>query len=57
MERKDRVRVDIFSIWVWRRMERMKWFDRMSNEEVLVRVKETIFNYIPKEKRKPGGTY
>ncbi|KAJ4444360.1 hypothetical protein ANN_06152 [Periplaneta americana] len=36
-----KVRLEAFgSMWIWRRMERMKWTDRMTNEVMLERVGE-----------------
>ena len=35
----DRKRIEAFEMWIWRRMERISWTDKVSNEEVLQRVK------------------
>ena len=32
--------VEAFEMWVWRRMERMSWTERKTNEEVLTTVRE-----------------
>jgi hypothetical protein len=39
-------------MWCWRRMEKISWTDHVSNEEVLLRVKEqrNILNEISKRK-------
>lgn len=44
---------------VWRRIETIKWNDKVSKEEVLIRVKlkRNAFTYNPKEKAKLDGTY
>jgi len=34
----DRERLSAFEMWVWRRMEKIGWADRVSNDEVLQRV-------------------
>ena len=38
-------------MWLWRRLERMSWMDKKSNEEVLTMVYENMShkNYIPQE--------
>ncbi|KAJ4446891.1 hypothetical protein ANN_13592 [Periplaneta americana] len=33
-------RIEAFEMWIWRRMERVKWTDRIRNEAVLERVGE-----------------
>ena len=40
MGRKDKDRINAFEMWVWRRLERVKWVDKVRNEEVLERVGE-----------------
>jgi len=39
-------------MWCWRRMEKIRWSDRVKNEEVLLRVKEqrNILHEISKRK-------
>jgi len=34
----DRRRLEAFEIWIWRRMEKISWLDKVTNEEVLRRV-------------------
>ena len=36
----DRRRLEAFEMWIWRRMEKISWLDKVTNEEVLRRVKE-----------------
>jgi len=36
----DRQRLEAFEMWIWRRMERISWIDKVSNADVLTRVKE-----------------
>ena len=33
-------RLEAFEMWIWRRMERISWVDKISNEEVLAKVDE-----------------
>ena len=37
----DRERLEAMEMWIWRRMEKISWVDKISNEEVLKRVNET----------------
>ena len=36
----DRRRLEAFEMWIWRRMEKISWRDKVTNEEVLRRVNE-----------------
>jgi hypothetical protein len=36
----DQKYLESFEMWYWRRMEKISWTDRVTNEEVLQRVKE-----------------
>ena len=36
----DRRRLEAVEMWIWRRMEKIRWFDKVTNEEVLRRVNE-----------------
>jgi len=36
----DRRRLEAFEIWIWRRMEKISWLDKVTDEEVLRRVNE-----------------
>jgi len=33
-------RLEAFDIWIWRRMEKISWLDKVTNEEVLRRVND-----------------
>jgi len=33
-------RLEAFEMWIWRRMEKISWLDKVTNEEVLMRVNE-----------------
>jgi len=30
--------LEAFEVWIWRRMEKISWLDKVTNEEVLSRV-------------------
>jgi len=34
------ITVDAFEMWIWRRMEKISWLHKVTNEEVLWRVNE-----------------
>jgi hypothetical protein len=36
----DQKHLESFEIWCWRRMEKISWTDHVTNEDVLLRVKE-----------------
>ena len=36
----DRRRLEAFEMWIWRRMEKISWLDKVTNKEVLRRVDE-----------------
>lgn len=40
MRSLDIKRIEAFEMWVWRRLERVKWTEKMKNEDVLKKVKE-----------------
>ena len=40
LRRNEEKRIEAFEMWIWRRMERVKWTDRIRNEVVLERVGE-----------------
>jgi len=48
---------NIFEIWIWRRMEKISWLDKVTNEEVLRRVNEDrqILNSIWQRKHQWTG--
>ena len=41
MTEADRNRLEAMEMWIWRRMDKISWVDKMRNEEVLQRVNET----------------
>lgn len=52
MGRRDRDRIEHFEILVWKRIGKIKWIDRMGNEEILIKLKEngTLLSTIRKRK-------
>ncbi|KAJ4446093.1 hypothetical protein ANN_12785 [Periplaneta americana] len=40
LRRSEEMRIEAFEMWMWRRMERVNWTDRIRNEAVLKRVGE-----------------
>ena len=36
----DRIQLESFEMWCWRRMEKISWTDHVRNDEVLLRVME-----------------
>jgi hypothetical protein len=48
----DQKHLESFEMWCWRRMEKISWTDHVSNEDVLLRVKEqrNILHEIHKRK-------
>ncbi|KAJ4427520.1 hypothetical protein ANN_25168 [Periplaneta americana] len=40
LRQSEEKRIEAFEMWIWRRMERVKWTDRIRNEAVLERVAE-----------------
>ena len=54
MRKKEVERIQAFEMWIWRKMEKISWRDRMSNEVLrLVKEKRSIMNIITE--RKKGG--
>ncbi|KAI5738445.1 hypothetical protein M8J77_007179 [Diaphorina citri] len=53
MRKKEETYLESFEMWLWRRIENIKWSDKVRNEEVLRRVGEerTILRTIKKRKR------
>jgi len=37
----DGKKLEATEMWIWRRMEKISWVDKINNEEVLQRVNET----------------
>ena len=42
LRKKDIEMLESFEMWIWRRMEKIKWIDKITNLEVLRRVDEKI---------------
>ena len=40
LRRNEQEQLEAFEMWVWRRMERVKWTDKIKNEVVLEKVGE-----------------
>ena len=53
LRRNERKRMEAFEMWAWRRMERVKWTDKIRNAVVLERVGEgrIMLKVIQKKKR------
>jgi len=53
LRRNEEKRLEAFEMWVWRRMERVKWTDKVRNVDVLERVNEQrqMLKMIMKRKR------
>lgn len=41
IDRKDRGEIQTFKMWILKKMERIKWIDRMGNDGVLIKIMET----------------
>ena len=50
----DRRRLEAFEMWIWRRMEKITWFDKVTNMEVPRRVNEDrqILNSVDQRKHR-----
>ncbi|KAJ4450349.1 hypothetical protein ANN_01769 [Periplaneta americana] len=59
LRRSEEKRIEAIEMWIWRRMERVKWTDRMRNEAVLERVDEErmMLKLIRKRKRNWVGNW
>ena len=53
MRKEEIRRLNAFEMWVWRRMERVSWEDKKTNEEVLCSVGEerSLIDTIRKRKK------
>ena len=53
LRRNEQKRLEAFEMWIWRRMERLKWTDKIKNAAVLEKVGEgrIILELIKKKKR------
>jgi len=50
----DSDRIETLEMWIWRRMEKISWMDKVTNEDVLKKVNESknMLNVIRQRKRK-----
>ena len=50
----DRDRIEALEMWIWRRMEKISWMDKVTNEDVLKKVNESknMLNVIRQRKCK-----
>ena len=51
LRRDEQKQLEAFEMWVWRRMERVKWTDKIKNAVVLERVGRIMLELIRKRKR------
>ena len=53
IRKKEAERIQAFEMWIWRKMEKISWKDKMLNEQVLgvVKEKRTIMNVITESKK------
>ena len=58
LRRNEQKELEAFEMWVWRRMERVKWTEKIKNAVVLERVGEgrIMLKLIRKRKKKLAGT-
>ena len=57
LRRNEQNRLDTFQMWIWRRIERVKWTDKIKNAVVLERVGEgRIMMELIKKRRNWLGT-
>ena len=54
MRKNEIHRLQAFEMWIWRRMEKISWKDKVTNEQVLEIVKEkrTLIHVIRSRKNK-----
>ena len=54
ISKTDMKRIEAFEMWIWRKMEKISWTAKVSNSEVLSRVKENrcIISTINQRKRR-----
>ena len=57
LRRNDQKQLEAFEMWIWRRMEHVKWSDKIKNAVVLERVGDAgiMLELIKKRKKKLGG--
>ena len=53
LRKEDENRLEAFEMWVWRTMKKVRWLDKVRNDEVLRRIGEerTILKVIENRKR------
>ena len=53
----ERKYLESFEMWCWRRMEKIKWSEKVTNEQVIDRIgeKRTLLNNIPRRKANSIG--
>ena len=54
LQRNEQKRLEAFEMWTWRRMEHLKWADKMENAVVLERVGEgrKMLEFIKKKRER-----
>ena len=54
LKKKEMKRLEACEMWFWRKMSKIKWTDKKSNEEILMDIEEerTIIDTIIKRKKK-----
>ena len=52
LRKLERTYLDSFEMWYWRKMEKIKWSEKVSNEQVVQRIgeKRTLLNNIVRRK-------
>jgi len=50
IKKADTARLEAFEMWVWRRLVKVKWTDKNTNAEVLVKEKKSLLAEIRKRK-------
>ena len=46
--------LEAFEMWIWRRMERISWVDKISNKDVLAKVEDRQMMKIIQQRQHPG---
>ena len=41
LRKEDIKKIEAFEMWIWRKMERISWTEKITNEEILRRVGES----------------
>ena len=54
LKTEDIRRIEAFEMWIWRRMEKVSWVERKTNDDVLIMVKEKreLLNRVTKTKKR-----